>query len=208
MRRAVVTIAAGVVLALGFAPLAAYAQIGTTTAPGYPGPAGFDRIQDLGDRRQGDTFTVRNCDFRPGTLVNRTVNGAPAGQLTVGPDGCVTFTVTIAEDGVALGGSPLIAAIGVRSLFAQTARQPTISIDGVNYSASAVGVTTSIVVQGTANDGGSGRWNNVLRIVDPRTGPGPIGRTGTMVLRWSLLGGATLAIGTLLLLSSRRRRLA
>jgi hypothetical protein len=172
--------------------------------------SGFDRVQDLGNKREGETFQItNNCDFA-GQVV-KTINGTNDGTGT-GP--CPITTITIVDDGIgnptALGRTPgLFGVIGLH--LAQATRTPQIRVDGVLYNANALNVRNALVVQGTATGGLSGRWTNYFTIVPPAgpaAGGNALGRTGAMILRWSLLGGALLAVGALLVMAARRRRLA
>jgi hypothetical protein len=215
MKRLCVAVVAALAV---FTPVTvAYAQT-TTTLPcgsGTGRDCGFDRQQDLGILREGQTFQItNNCDFAGN--VTKTFNGSPIGT-GVGP--CPVTEGKILDDGIGpvqntLGRvRPLFAAAGLH--LAQANRTPRVVIDGTTYNANAIGVRNAIVVQGTATDTGPGKWTNFFTIAGPAgssvagnsdvAGNG-LGRTGVMIVRWSLLGAALIAVGALLVLSGRRRR--
>ncbi|HZN14486.1 MAG TPA: hypothetical protein VFB78_09490 [Acidimicrobiales bacterium] len=205
--------AAVAALALFGSVSVAHAQTTTTTpcGSGTGVACGFDRSQDLGNKKEGDTFSIQNnCAFSGTT--NKTFNGNPAGT---GTGQCPTTVVTIFDDGLgnptALGRlQPLFAAVGLH--VAQGVRVPRVKVDNILFNASNLGVKNAIVLNGTAADteSAAGKWTNYFTIVGPGGGVGGSGlsRTGAMILRWSLLGGALVAVGALMLMSSRRRRTA
>ena len=176
--------------------------------------AGFDRTQDFGNLSEGDNANIRNnCGYLVGSQITKTFNGTTLVTVTVGPDGCLPTDINALDDGVgnptALGRiGPLFATVGLE--VAQATRVPRVRIDGQIHNANALGVRNSLVVQGTAADGGSGRWTNYFTLIGPagnaNVGGSGLGRTGGMILRWSMLGGSILAVGALLVMASRRRR--
>lgn len=214
MRRLWVVGAAAIALAMSVS--VAHAQT-TTTAPcgsGTNTPCGFDLVQDLGNKREGETFTIaNNSGFMPAAAGTKSFNGTPTGGFPFPANGTPVSTVTIVDDGVgtptALGRvRPLLGAVGLN--LAQANRTPRVRVDGVLYNANALGVRNSIVIQGQAADTGQGRWTNYFTIVvdGGNVGGSGLGRTGTMIARWSMLGAALLAVGALLVMASRRRRTA
>ncbi|MBA3653324.1 MAG: hypothetical protein H0W70_03935 [Actinobacteria bacterium] len=188
---------------------AAHAQT-TTTAPcgsGTPNACGFDRQSDLGNKTEGETFnTNSNCGFEPGSSAARSFNGAALDNKNADASGCVATQITVLSDGVALA-RPLFAAIGL----AQANGVPQVRIDGRTLTANQLGVRNALVVQGRVPGPAAnpGKWTNYFTIVGPAgkaVSGGALSRTGAMIVRWSLLGAALVAIGALFVLASRRRR--
>ena len=177
-------------------------------AQGYPGdtstttPQSTSATVTLGTFGDGAVFTAEFCGFAPGVPVSITFNGATVGTFTAGSDGCVRLTIRVLEDGVALA-QPVIAAAGLQ--LAQSGPQPRVSINGTEFNANRG--TNTLVATGTGANGAS-RTVTVrftLGAADGAGGGGGLARTGAMVLRWSLAGGALLAVGALLVLADRRR---
>lgn len=172
--------------------------------PGYPGcPAPEVVFQFLGTFREGDTFTAVSCGFADGVALEFNTNDA--GTDTLGADGCARQTVRIVEDGVALS-APVFAAAGLQ-LAAPT---PQVSVDGKIFEAKQGrnDLTNFGISASPLNP--TREVHNLFDIAGP-SGGGAVGgsglpRTGAMILRWSLVALALVAVGTLLVLADRRRK--
>jgi hypothetical protein len=158
-------------------------------------------FQFLGTFKEGDTFTAVSCGFAEGVALEFNTNDA--GSDTLGADGCARQTVKIIEDGVALS-TPVFAAAGLQ-LAAPT---PQVSVDGKIFEAKQgrndltdFGVSASPLNPDR-------EVHNLFDIAKPSGAVGGNGlpRTGAMILRWSLVALALVAVGTLLVLADRRRK--
>jgi hypothetical protein len=183
----------------------------TTTAPcgsGTPNACGF--VIDIAfTLSEGQSRTEPNCNLQPGSTAVVNVNGAASDPITVNPQGCAPLQFTAVSDGIALGGLRLpLAAVGLQ-LAQNTA--PQIRVGARTFTSRPLGTANLVIVQGPVPGpaGNVGRYNIRPTIIGPAaasTQGGALGRTGAMVLRWSLLGGALLAVGVLFVMASRRRR--
>jgi hypothetical protein len=200
MRKILITAALVAFFAL---PTAALAQTTTTDYSGgtsTTSPQPTVVTQQQGTHGQGDTFTVESCGFSDGVALQW--NGADAGSDTLNSAGCATQQVTILEDGVSLG-AKLFAAAGLQ-LAAPT---PQVSIDGRTFTAKSGSNTLSVFGVGT--NGADRTVNNIIVIGGAAAGSGNgLPRTGAMILRWSLAALALIAVGGLLVLADRRRKVA
>jgi hypothetical protein len=193
-------LAATAALALGLGPSVAGAQTCSPGDPSYPGCLNQTdtSTQSYGTKGPGDTFTVTSCGFSDGVSLQLNGNGAGSDTLS---NGCASETVTIVSGGSALG-TARFAAAGLQ--LAATA--PQVSIDGRTYTARAG--SNTLAVFGIATDGRDKVVNNTFVIVGSTSsgGNGALPRTGAMILRWSLAALALMAVGTLLVLADRRRK--
>ena len=196
MRKILMTAALVAFLALPAAAVLAQEDYSGTTSS--TDAARTTETQNFGTKNQGDTFTIESCGFSDGVALQ--FNGTSIGDDTLNPAGCATQTVTIVEDGVAAGTARLAAA-GLQ--LAQTT--PRVSIDGRVFAARSG--SNNLAVFGTGTNGAERTVNNLFTIAGGAGGGGgALPRTGAMILRWSLAALALLAVGTLLVLADRRRK--
>src|SRR4051812_26552568 len=155
MRKILMTAALLAFLAL---PIAARAQTTTTDYSGATSStsaAPTSVTQNQGSHAQGDTFTVESCGFSDGVALQ--FNGNDAGSDTLNAAGCASESVTILEDGAALG-TARFAAVGLQ-LAAPT---PQISIDGKVFTAKAG--SNTLAVFGVGTNGADRTVNNIITI--------------------------------------------
>ncbi|MDP9388213.1 MAG: hypothetical protein M3Q48_09975 [Actinomycetota bacterium] len=173
--------------ALGVTLALAAPAVAQTTAP-YPGTtsttaAVSTATQVAGTLAVGQTTTITSCPFRPGP-VNLAVNAQPAGTDTAEADGCARTTVAV---------------LGVNL----------VRVEGTQVAARCGDNTLAVTGPGAAT--ATRTVNTVFGIDCPAapaaTAGGALPRTGAMILRWSLAGAALLAVGWLIVLADRRRRI-
>ena len=191
----------------------------STTTTARPGG---NVTESAGAIPDGQSRTVTLCPpFLAGSTSNATLNGnVPLGSKVADASGCISFTISNPPGGAALA-RPAIAAIGApRLMLAQSAA--TVIIDGRSFPALVGG--NSITATGIGPDGAPVTATATFTLPAPGTGGaggtggtggsagggggGGLPRTGAMILRWSLAALALLAVGTLLVLADRRRRVA
>ncbi|MGI8683516.1 MAG: hypothetical protein ACR2MO_00155 [Acidimicrobiales bacterium] len=169
------------------AALTALVVVALPAAAQYPGTTSTTVAptnQTLGTLAVGAETTVLSCGFRPGT-VSVSLNGQSSVSDTADADGCVRTAIAV------------LSASQVRvegATQAATCTNDVLSVTGTAAGGGARTVTTSFGIDCPSGGGGGGG--------------GGLPRTGAMILRWSLGGGALLAVGALLVLSGRRRNTA
>ena len=187
----------------------AHAQT-TTTAPcgsGTPNACGF--VIDIAfTLSEGQNRTEQNCHLQPGSQATVTVNDQASDPLTVNPQGCAPLQFTAVSDGIALAGRLPLAVVGLQ--LAQNTT-PQIRVGQRTFNSRPLGTANLVVVKGVVPGPGAnvGQYNIRPTIIGPAgatTGAGSLSRTGAMILRWSLLGGALIAVGVLFTMAGRRRR--
>lgn len=210
MRRVLVLMA---VVAAAFASTAVAQAQTTTTAPcgsGTENACGFNVDVQFGNMSEGESQSTGNPNFQPGSTCSVSVNGQTGDPITADANGNCPIGVTVLSDGVALGGLRL--PLAVAGLQLAQANGPTqIRVNNRTFTGNAVGQVNTVSVRGAVPGPAAnpGTYNVRFTIVGPRgatAGAGALSRTGTMIVRWSLLGGALVAVGVLFVMAGRRRR--
>jgi hypothetical protein len=192
-------------------PPAALAQTTNTTIDPYPGaPTPPDQPTsaeiDFGLQEVGAVLNVNECNFKPGTPVRIVVHG-----VTISPDaiadarGCVLERIEVLPNLVALGRAPgrMFAATGL----AATAVNVQIKVNGQVITVGPYGTRVTSVSTGT----GSNNFPRTVTFHFTVVKRGTISRQGIVrtgaqnVMRWTPLGVGLIALGYLLVLSTRRR---
>lgn len=188
----------------------------TTTTPPYPGggptttlAAETSATVNLGARGLGSRFTVSQCGFKEGTAVTFAVNGESVPGDTADSATCVQETFEIQNGLVALrtaGAGKMLAVTGL----AQTARNVVVVVNGKAVEVGPLGSVVTSIARGTGVNG-QGRTvtvNFTVLRANQVDGSGGLARTGATILKWSPLGAGLLAVGYMLVLVTRRRRVA
>lgn len=183
----------------------------STTAPcgsGTPNACGF--VIDIAfTLSEGQSRTEQNCNLQPGSQASDTFNDQATDPITVNPQGCAPLTFTATSDGIAMSGLRLpLAAVGLQ--LAQNTT-PQIRVGQRTFNSRPLGTANLAVVRAPVPGpaGFFGQYNIRPTLIGPanaKAGGEALGRTGTMILRWSLLGGALVAVGALFVMAGRRRR--
>jgi len=167
------------------AALTALVVVALPAAAQYPGTTSTTVAptnQTLGTLAVGAETTVLSCGFQPGSA-SVSLNGQTSVSDTADADGCVrTALAVLSASQVRVEGATRAA----------TCTNNVLSVTGTAAGGGARTVTTSFGIDCPSGGGGGGG----------------LPRTGAMILRWSLGGGALLAVGALLVLSGRRRNTA
>jgi hypothetical protein len=164
----------------------------TTAAPS-------SQTTDAGTIPPGTSKAVDACGFAPGSTVHVTANGATWGDTTAGSDGCVHATISVGT-GTGLG-TRTFAAAGLQLAAARTF---TVTIGSVSKTFAGNAQNNTVVFSGTGSNGAA-RTVTVVFDINATSGGG-LARTGAMILRWSLAAAALIAVGSLLVLADRRRK--
>lgn len=136
--------------------------------------------QFAGTLAVGQTTTVSSCSLRPGP-VNLSLNGRAGATDVVDADGCARTTLAV---------------LGVSQ----------VRVEGIVFPAKCGPDANTLSVSGATTSGTTQIVNSVFGIDCPaQPAGGLLPRTGALVLRWSLLGGALVSVGALLLLAQRSR---
>lgn len=185
--------------------LAVAAPAAAQTDP-YPGTTSTTTVsataQAAGTVAAGQTTVITSCGFRPGP-VSVSLNGRGGATDTAEGDGCARTTVTVVSVDV----------IRVEGVRLSTTAPPTrvgVVLPALRL-ASNHGFCGENTLGVTGPDpAGNPRTVNTLFTVDCPAAPagGLLPRTGATVLRWSLAGAALLAVGWLIVLADRRRRVS
>jgi hypothetical protein len=174
---------------------------------GYPGNATTTSatptttVQSTGTLAPGQSKTVEACGFQGNSNVTETLDGNSAGTDSAASNSCATITLTVVSGATALGSSQMLGAIGLADLVAQKA--PTVSVNGRGPFAAVVGQNT-LVTSGTGANGGPFSVTTVFAVAGS-TPSGGLPRTGAMILRWTSVALALIAIGGILFVADRRR---
>lgn len=161
------------------APAAAQYPGTTSTTSAVPPPAVAS--QSVGALDIGQSTTIASCALQPGQ-VSVGVNGRGGATDTVDADGCARTPLgVLSSSQVRVAGVVFSATCGTDS--------NTVSVSGT----------------GTGTAGAARIVNTVFGVDCPAAAGGLLPRTGALVVRWSLLGGALMAVGALLVLADRRR---
>lgn len=158
---------------------------GAVSAQEYPGttsttttvPPAAVVSQVSGTARVGETTTVVSCGFAP-SVVGVAVNGQSGPNVTAARDGCARVAVAVL-------GSHLV------------------RVEGAELPARCGEETNTVSVSGTGSTGAPRVVSTAFGIECAQAGT-LLPRTGALILRWSLLGGALAAVGVLLVLANRR----
>lgn len=164
------------------------AQAQTPYPPGLCGV--LSGITDVGAFSVGETFTITLspvCRWSPGTAVSVTVNGTAVGTRTADASGSVSVEIT-ALNATTLSVNPLTSA----------RCGPGNVVTGVGFSAAA-GANVTETATFTLLCPGAPTPTQVAQ--------GQLSRTGTDMLRTLAFAAGFVALGSLLLLGARRRRL-
>lgn len=165
--------------AVGLA-LPAHAQYPGTTSTTAVTPAVSVASQSAGSIGVGQTTTVASCGLQQGSATVA-VNGRMATPDTVDADGCARATIAVL--GVTL-----------------------VRVNGAEFAADCGPGANTLSVSGTGTGGAPRVVNTVFGIPCPADATGGLlPRTGALVLRWSLLGAALIAVGALVVLAERGR---
>ena len=195
MRRSfTVAVLSALLIVLGMS--AAVAQSDTTVPPATT-TTGAPTSQTI-SHGSTNPFVAESCGFSDGVTLQ--LNGNAAGTDTVDSDGCSRQNVSWTNGTAA--GAPVLAAAGVQ--LAQTGT-PKVTIDGRVYNG-VVG-TNTLSVFGIGTNGANRTVTHTFTI-SGAAGSGGLPRTGALILRWSLAALALMAVGTLLVLADRRRKVA
>lgn len=195
MRRTIALAALStLLLAVGIGAAAAQSD---TTVPPQTTTTGGPTSQTI-PHGTANPFVAESCGFSDGVALQ--LNGSDAGSDTVGTDGCTRQNVSWTNGGTAAG-SARFAVVGVE--LAQTGT-PKVTIDGRTYNG-VIGNNT-LAVFGVGTNGANRTVFHTFTITSASGGGGALPRTGAMILRWSLAALALLAVGGLLVLADRRRR--
>jgi hypothetical protein len=162
----------------------AFAQTTSTACgqAGYPGCSSStttgsnSSVQNEGTVRSGQTKTFESCGYQPGSTVNVSFNGQPAGTTTADSSGCVHVQV---------------AALG---------QCRSVTVNGVAFTAKPG--RNDVVAAGTGSNGAS-RTTDFFFSVNCGQGTA---RTGTNVARWSMFGGILVLAGAAVVVAARQRR--
>jgi hypothetical protein len=155
---------------------------------------------DAGTIAPGTTKTVSACGYAAGSTVNVTANGAPWGSTPADSAGCVSVTIAVGT-GTGLG-THRIAAAGLELA---AARSFTVTIGGVSKTFGGNAQNNTVVLSGAGSNGAT-RTVTFVFDINSASGGSALARTGGMILRWSLAAVALMAVGTLLVLADRRRK--
>ncbi|MFN2607048.1 MAG: heme exporter protein CcmD [Acidimicrobiales bacterium] len=146
-------------------------------------------LQDGGTHQVGDTVVIRlapTCGFTPGDVVAVAVNNQAVGFKSADSAGTVAVRIKIQSASQLLVEDP----VSVPAVCG------TNSVVGTGFSTAAAAAVTQ---------------TTTFALVCPTTAPvatatGKLAFTGANLLRWTAFGAAALVLGTLLVLSVRRRR--
>jgi hypothetical protein len=203
-------VGAVVAVFLGIA-LAGAASAQTTTAPPYPGApttvvSGATSVQiELGTQPLGSHKDVSECNFARGTTVTIVVNGTSISPPSVvDTNGCIVVHIDVLPNLVALRAGPShpFAVVG----YAATANDKVqVRVNGQTLTVGPPGTSVNAVSNGT---GSNGSTRTVTVHFTVTNGSGGLVRTGARIAAYAAAGCGLVAIGYLLILAARRRRVA
>jgi hypothetical protein len=152
---------------------------GTTSAPSV---ANTEETRREGPLGPGDSVTLEDCGFQPGSTVQVSFNGAPAGTATADANGCAHGPVKV------LGSVQDCGPIEVNNVAFRANR-------GENR----------VVLVGTGSNGQARTFTNVLTVTCSGAAAAPFGRTGSNLGGWIRIGLALIVVGVIAVLMERRR---
>lgn len=169
----------------------------TSNAAGYPPPTGSTVVTNGASVTcaVGQTCTYSMGGFPPGASVTISVNGTPAAVVTADANGFVTFTVTVSDPHISINGGPAISV---------PAGANTISLSGGAVTQSFTLNVVSSTTPTTAATGAAGGSGGSSSTGSARS-TGALAFTGADIAATVVGGLALLAVGTVLVVATRRR---